>query len=276
MSADEQGNDVNLVGIPVTGAIALAPYGTEGPTIIQGAAEDYKLPATSRRVGLVTQDGGPEFTEERDGDPIQFWQDGYSIPTGLANCTITFTAAETNRLVQELHAGKEPDENGYVEINAGGHTQRYVLWLEEIFRNGMIRRRIAYSVTVESFQAVKSERGTVMGYNITLRIGVSPKLNNNHYGQWVLDPADDSIPAPAITSAAPVSGAAGSNVVLTGTGFTGATAVSFGALEADTFTVDSDTKITVVVPTGAEDGATQIRVARGFKVSAPTAFTVTA
>lgn len=276
MSADEQGNDVNLVAIPVSGAIALAPEGSAGPTIVQGAAPDYMLPVTFRRVGLVTQDGGPEFTEERDGDPIQFWQDGYSIPTGLANCTVTFTAAETNPLVQELHAGKEPDENGYVEINAGGHTKRYVMWLEEIFRNGMIRRRIAYSVTVESFQAVKSERGTVMGYNITLRIGVSSKLNNNHYGQWVLNPNDDSVPAPAITSAAPTSGAVGAEVVLTGTNFTGVNAVSFGAVEATAFTVDSATQITATVPAGAVEGEVELRVARGFAVSAPTAFTVTA
>lgn len=275
MAADEQGNDVSLVGIPVTGAIALAPYGTEGPSIVEGADPEYTLPAAFRRIGLVTQDGGPEFTEERDGDPIQFWQDGYSIPTGLANCTITFTAAETNRLVQELHAGREPDENGYVEINAGGHAQRYVLWLEEIFRNGMIRRRIAYSVTVESFQAVKSERGTVMGYNITLRIGVSPKLNNNHYGQWVINPEETGEAAPAISAANPTSAAIGADVVLTGTGFTGATAVSFGSVEADTFTVDSPTQITAVVPAGLSDGSTQIRVSRGLSVSAPVAFTVT-
>lgn len=203
MAADEQGNDVELVGVPVSGAIALAPAGTEGPTKVEGADPDYQLPAAFRRIGLVTQDGGPEFTEERDGDPIQFWQDGYSIPTGLANCTIAFTAAETNRLVQELHSGKAPDANGYVEINAGGHAGRYVLYMEEIFRNGMIRRRIAYTVTVESFQQVKSERGTVMGYTITLRIGVSAKLGNNHYGQWVLNPDDkpgpaaDSFSAPA-------------------------------------------------------------------------------
>ena len=276
MSADEQGNDVNLVGIPVTGAIALAPAGTEGPTKIQGAMPGFQLPAAFKRVGLVTQDGGPEFTEERDGDPIQFWQDGYSIPTGLANCTVTFTAAETNRIVQELHSGKEPDENGYVEVNAGGHAKRYVMWLEEIFSNGMIRRRIAYSVTVESFQQVKSERGTVMGYAITLRIGTSSKLNNNHYGQWTLNPKDDSVPAPAITTAAPVSGAAGASVTLTGSNFTGADAVTFGATEATDFTVDSDTKITAKVPAGAAAGSAPIRVSRGFKVSSAVPFTVTA
>lgn len=276
MSADEQGNDVSLVGIPVTGRIALAPEGTAGPSIPAGAAPDYKLPAAFRGIGLVTSDGGPEFTEERDGDPIQFWQDGYSIPTGLANCTVTFTAAETSRIVQELHSGKEPDANGYVEINAGGHAKRYVLWMEEIFKNGMIRRRIAYSVTVESFAIAKSERGTVMGYTIVLRIGVSPKLNNNHYGQWIINPTDTTVPAPVITKIAPATGAVGSEVVLTGTNFTGADSLVFGAVDATVFTVNSDTKITATVPSGIGAGSVQVRVGRGMNVSKPAEFVVTA
>lgn len=269
--ADELGNDVELVAIPVSGAIALAPYGTEGPTKAEGADPEYTLPVAFKRVGLVTQDGGPEFTEERDGDPIQFWQDGYSIPTGLANCTITFTAAETNPFVQELHAGTAPDENGYVEVNAGGHSNRYVLWLEEIFRNGMIRRRIAYLATVDSFTAVKSERGTVMGYTIVLRIGVHAKLNNNHYGQWVLNPS--AVPV-VLSSLAPTSGAVGATVTLTGTGFTGATSVIFGTTPAAVFNVVSDTSMTAKVPAGLSAGATTVKVVRGSKQSETRPFTV--
>lgn len=274
--SDDKGNDVNLVGIPVTGAIALAPEGSVGPTPVEGAAENYVLPAGFRRIGLVTQDGGPEFTEERDGDPIQFWQDGYSIPTGLANCTLTFTAAETNPLVQELHAGKEPDENGYVEINAGGHAKRYVLWLEEIFRNGMIRRRIAYTVTVDSFTAVKSERGTVMGYTIVLRIGVSSRLGNNHYGQWVLNPsATPETPAPTVTAVEPTTGDVGDTVTLTGTNLDTIHGVRFGSVTAPEFSATSPTTATVTVPSVAA-GATAVRVVRDGIASAPVTFTVTA
>lgn len=271
--ADEYGNDPTLVAVPVNGALALAPDGTTGPTPAEGKEVDYTLPPAFRRVGLITTDGGPEFTEERDGDPIQFWQGGYTIPTGLANCTVTFTAAETNAFVRELHAGKAEDANGYVEINAGGHSIRYVLWLEEIFRNGMIRRRIAYAVTVESFQAVKSERGTVMGYNITLRISESPKLGNNHYGQWVINPGADPL---VITTLAPTTGAIGATVTITGTGLTGADSVMFGAVEATVFSAVSDTSVTCEVPTGLSAGVVQVSVRRGAEQSAAKPFTVTA
>lgn len=272
--SDEFGNDVELVGIPVTGALALAPYGTEGPTRAEGAVESFKLPDAFRRIGLVTQDGGPEFTEERDGDPIQFWQDGYTIPTGLANCTVTFTAAETSALVLELHSGKEPDEFGYVEVNAGGHSKQYVLYMEEIFRNGMIRRRIAYRVSVESFQQVKSERGAVMGYTVVLRIGVHAKLNNNHYGQWILNPG--ATPAPTVTSVAPVSAKVGADVVLKGTGLDEVTAIRFGEESSTSFTAESATSLTAKVPAGLEPGSHPIRVVRGATVSPSTPFTVTA
>jgi IPT/TIG domain len=55
---------------------------------------------------------------------------------------------------------------------------------------------------------------------------------------------------PAVTSLSPNSGpaAGGTSVVITGTGFTGATAVDFGTTAATTFHVDSDTQITATSP----------------------------
>ncbi|MBF6356046.1 IPT/TIG domain-containing protein [Nocardia higoensis] len=60
------------------------------------------------------------------------------------------------------------------------------------------------------------------------------------------------VAAPVLTSLDPTAGAAagGTTVTLTGTGFTGATAVSFGATPATSFTVVSDSEITAVAPAG--------------------------
>ncbi len=57
-------------------------------------------------------------------------------------------------------------------------------------------------------------------------------------------------PAPSVTGVSPTSGAAGTVVTITGTGFTGATGVSFGAPAATGFTVVSDTEITATAPAG--------------------------
>ena len=65
-------------------------------------------------------------------------------------------------------------------------------------------------------------------------------------------PADQFtyVPAPTLTGISPDVGpvAGGTTVTLTGTGFTGATAVWFGQTEVTSLTVDSDTQITVTAP----------------------------
>ena len=60
-------------------------------------------------------------------------------------------------------------------------------------------------------------------------------------------------PAPTVTGVSPNTGTAtgGETVTVTGTGFTTASAVYFGAVEATSFTVNSDGSITVVTPAGA-------------------------
>ncbi len=76
-----------------------------------------------------------------------------------------------------------------------------------------------------------------------------------------------------ITAIAPEVGPVGTVVTLYGSGFTGATAVSFNGKTSGTVKVLSDTKVTATVPTGATTGAIAINTPRGTLVSAET-FTV--
>jgi hypothetical protein len=69
--------------------------------------------------------------------------------------------------------------------------------------------------------------------------------------------------APAVAQLSESSGNPGDQLVVTGTGFLGATAVDFGAVAAgigqappDDGTVDSDTQVTVTVPSGPGPGTT--------------------
>lgn len=59
-------------------------------------------------------------------------------------------------------------------------------------------------------------------------------------------------PLPSIMAIAPTSGSAmgGDTVIISGSGFTGATSVAFGFSDAPMFTIDSDTQITVTSPPG--------------------------
>lgn len=83
-----------------------------------------------------------------------------------------------------------------------------------------------------------------------------------------------SVPAaPAISGFSPSSAAAGTQVGVSGSGFTGATSVKFNGVSAS-FSVGSDGAITAVVPTGATSGPVSVTTPNGTGTSSGS-FTVT-
>jgi hypothetical protein len=112
----------------------------------------------------------------------------------------------------------------------------------------------------------------------TASVGVGPNLGE--FVQWEpvpgngpepapINEAEDAIgfnaevqPTPVITSLATAAGplAGGTSVTIAGTDFEGASAVSFGATAATSFTVNSESQITAVAPATATAGPVQISV----------------
>jgi DNA/RNA endonuclease G (NUC1) len=82
----------------------------------------------------------------------------------------------------------------------------------------------------------------------------------------------DGAVAPSITSFSPASGSVGTSVTLTGANFTGASSVTFNGASAS-FTVNSSTKITTTVPSGATTGKIVV-TAPGGQATSATSFTV--
>jgi hypothetical protein len=75
---------------------------------------------------------------------------------------------------------------------------------------------------------------------------------------------------PVISSFTPTQGVAGTKVNLTGTGFTGATAVTFGGVPARLFTVYSATEITAVVDDASKTGKIAVTTPGGTATSTAT------
>lgn len=188
--ADSAGNDITLVGVAVTGKIAIAPYGTTIPSASGGAADPLTLDAAFGSIGLVKKDGGPQLAWAASGDPIDFWQDGYEIPSGLADVTLVVTAAEIlGAQVRAIIAGDDPDVNGYLTVDGGGHSTQYVLFTEEIFKSGAIRRRVMPNATLQSVAEDKNGRGEVIGQALTFKIARHASVGGMHWGEWVLPAA---------------------------------------------------------------------------------------
>ena len=82
-------------------------------------------------------------------------------------------------------------------------------------------------------------------------------------------------PAPTVTALNPSSGptVGGNTVVITGTNFTGATAVRFGSISATNFVVNSAIKITAIAPAGPQGSTINVTVttSAGTSSSAGTA-----
>lgn len=76
------------------------------------------------------------------------------------------------------------------------------------------------------------------------------------------------ITAPQIAGFSPASGAAGVQVTVTGSGFTGASAVTFNNVAAGSFTVNNDNQLQAVVPAGATTGRIRVTNPAGTGTSA--------
>jgi hypothetical protein len=94
--------------------------------------------------------------------------------------------------------------------------------------------------------------------------------------RWTSDPVTVTVSnnPPTITSFTPAAGPVGTSVTISGTNFTGATAVRFNGVTAS-FTVNSATSIQAIVPAGATSGPISVTTPGGTATSA-SAFTVTA
>jgi fibronectin type 3 domain-containing protein len=93
---------------------------------------------------------------------------------------------------------------------------------------------------------------------------VSGRMDESHQWTLVSPPAQGG---PTVTSLNPSAGAAagGTQITITGSGFTGVSQVSFGATAATSFSFASDSQVTAVAPAGS--GKVDVRVTAGGATS---------
>jgi hypothetical protein len=153
------------------------------------------------------------------------------------------------------------DING-VKVSLGNYATRDNL-------NTVLTTAQASIANTES--EIKSVRDSLSKYASTDEVKA---LQTSLIGLTTQLAADEAIikqvtSVPTITSFTPTSGASGTSVTITGTNFTGATAVSFGGTAASSIIVNSATQIVAVVGSGST-GSVAVTTPTGSVASALT------
>jgi hypothetical protein len=131
----------------------------------------------------------------------------------------------------------------------GGGTTLYSAWADVTwdFTTAVVSyARASTTPTVDPTLVVYDSHGNEL-YNQAIAGVVN---GSQVYSQAFLVLAPGFVPVPRLTRISTTSGptSGGTSITITGTGFTGATAVSFGSTPAGSFTVNSDNSITAVSP----------------------------
>ena len=274
MAADANGFDVAAVGIPLTGKIAFAAYGTTLPTPAEMFNPAYVLPTpTWVNPGLLTTDGGFAY-DEQTSTPIEFCQDGYELTVGTGVLTLAVRLAETSEAVRKLTRGKTADGNGTIEVDIDGSPLRYCVYTHEEFKNGNARRRAMANAWVRSWTQDKSTRGDVNGGVLTLAIKRHAAHGGGHFRETLIPL--DTTPNPFITSITPAGLGVGGKVLVQGYNLSSITSMTF-----DGVTVTSganrvemnDGAVLVTIPTGAA-GASDVVITTAAGTSNTVSYTV--
>ena len=202
MAQDTEGNDLNSVGIPLTGFIAVQLEGT--PTFVAaatGGGEQVELPSGYVKVGLFKDDGGPQDASDKDDD-IEFFQDGYKLG-GKQTRTVQVTLAEFNDIVRELMTGKKPDSNGMIVVDEDNNAT-FPIFTVVKYKNGVSVRRNGLG-RIQAIEPDQDTRGEVKGNAVTFEWLFSDEIGGK-YREWVYRPG--SATAPVVPPASASTGGA--------------------------------------------------------------------
>lgn len=265
-----------LTGAPdqaTTGAISSAKNPSALPTEVTGPfAPEFVS------TGYVNEDGLTLKTE-RSTEAIKEW--GGSIVRQILsefNGTLAWSHLETNEESLRNYFG---DENVTVTEATASQGKRITALLKAaemprkawFFRMKDGENRVLIVIPdgqITETGEVSFVKSGAIEWPVTLTTYPDASGNNAYFyfddGQVLV------AAAPSVTTALPSAAAAGDQVTLTGTRFTAATGVKFGAVAAPSYTVVNDSTIVVVVPAGTA-GSAPVTVTNATGTSTALAYT---
>ncbi|MCC3155373.1 IPT/TIG domain-containing protein [Hymenobacter sp. BT770] len=216
------GTLVTVTGTDFTGATAVTLNGVAitGFTVVNATSLTFTVPAaaTSGAIAVTT-------------------------PTGTATSTTTFTVLVPNPV---------PTITGITPATTVAGSAAFTLTVDgtnfitgsTVNFNGVALTTTYVSATQLTAAVPASAVATAGSYLVTVT-NAAPGGGTTAGFTFTV-----TVPAPTIASFTPITGGPTTTVTITGTNFTGATAVTIGSFAVTSFTVDSPTSITLVLPTG--------------------------
>ncbi len=268
-------------GVASPGAPPIDQTGTTGQTTVAvnptgvGDAVVLGIRITSASVTVSSISGGGAGSswtklqsDNSDGvHDVELWL-GTVATAGAANATITYSSAigatPVEIVGQEFSSGLGAstvwarDTSG-TSVNASSTTVTY----PPLTPAGTHELYAGYAVVVNVGAAgstagytynLTTTNNNIFAYNTNIGAATAPTASQNIAGTSIAEGALITATAPpTVTAVAPATGpaAGGTPVTITGTNFTGATAVHFGATAATGVSVTNDTTITATSPAGS-------------------------
>jgi hypothetical protein len=216
-------------------------------------------------VGSANPPGGTYGAETADSTPLgQFTVTDPQSATRATLIVPTIALADGN-LTQVDWVYK--DTNG-TDVGPQSFMQSVELTVD-----GLVDSQVQRLFTADQLAPATTSAnvtGTVVWSDVTMiQLKFRDDLGNTYTSYWSAQPP----PAPTISNFSPTSGAAGTQVTITGTNFgcescvSGVNSVRFNGVSAD-FDIDSPTQITATVPVGATTGRITVQSLGGTAQSA--------
>lgn len=240
-------SDVRLVQ---DGRILLGAYGISAPT---GASWDptSDLAAHIRNdLGYYAEEGFTLTPEPGDNKQFKAHNEDVVIDIdGPGTWAAAFSGIQRSKTLVEAYfdTAVDPATGKLVLTKASVNTYRDLITVgisgEDVILTHYPRVKVA------DREALTYGPTAINAFGLTFRAFKDPVLGYIA-AQWDTTLISVAPAAPVISSASPATQQVeAGNVILTGTGFSGATAVKFGAASA-LFVINSDTQITAIMPAG--------------------------
>lgn len=266
-------NDASLVRLIKNGAIFIRKV-SDNPTPPTGTA--WTPGGSDGKIGYYSEDGYTLSPQPGDETTIAAHNgDDVISEQAPGHWTVAFSGLEANETNAETFFDVEVAGDGSITVTTAATSQRYDVVTVGLDQNDNLILAHYPNLQINAREDMVFNRTTLLAYGMTFRTFKGGASAPYHFKAWGISPASSIVASkPILSAATPASQGEDDIVTITGSYFTGTSAVMFGASAATAFHVLNDNTLVATLPAGSA-GAANITVTNVTGTSDPLAYTRT-